>query len=138
VATAKDYAKEVNRVGRMEVRIKSLDEAQETLSELRDRQKRLRLIKRYVNAAMKAIRADYRQKTSGAVSVSGAFARGLGKKGAARRMQANKKRRLTQERDRALQPYDRVKLTIDDLLAQMDSTKLKVQAYIEREKARAR
>jgi rubrerythrin len=109
----------------------SLAEAKTVLAQLRNTQKQLRQIKRNINLDMKAIRAEYRQKSPDAAAFSSAFLTGLGKRKAAGKRRADAKRRLQAERDRKLAPYDSIKLAIDDLLVKMDGAKALFDDFIE-------
>jgi len=84
---------------------------------------------------MKAIRAEYRQRTSTAAATSSTIVSLLGKRKLAGQMRADEKRRLIAERDRRLTPYDTVKLQVDDLLVKTDGAKALFDDFIEIAKA---
>jgi len=113
----------------------SLAEVKSILAQLRNTQKQLRQIKRRINQDMKAIRAEYRQRTSTAAATSSTIVSLLGKRKLAGQMRADEKRRLIAERDRKLAPYDTVKLQVDDLLVQTDGAKALFDDFIEIAKA---
>ena len=113
----------------------SLAEAKTVLAQLRNTQKQLRQIKRCINQDMKAIRAEYRQRTSTAAATSSAIVSLLGERKLAGQMRADEKRRLNAERDRKLAPYDNLKLAIDDLLVKTDGAKALFDDFIEIAKA---
>jgi len=91
-------------------------------------------MKRNVNLEMKTIRSAYRERMSTAASTSAGIVTLFGKRKLAGQLRADEKRRLSRERDKALRPYENVKLTIDDLLVQMDSAKTKLEVFIEEAK----
>jgi len=119
----------------MEFTVSSVSEARDVLRQIRNHQKKLRQIKRDINATMKAIRAEYRQQSSNAASGASTVLTVMGDRKAAGKVRADAKRQLRRERDIKLQPYDETKLVIDDLLLQMDSAKAKIQKFIEDTKA---
>lgn len=137
MTTTTEYRHQISELGldRMEIRASSLAEAKASLTKVRSLQKQLRQIKRNINLDMKAIRAEYRQMTSTAAGTSSTIVGLFGKRKLAGQMRADKKRRLNAERDRKLAPYDTLKLTIDDLLTQMDDAKAQLQNFIEEAKA---
>jgi predicted RNA-binding Zn-ribbon protein involved in translation (DUF1610 family) len=150
MASAKEYARQVKEcvrqlqssVSPFQERIKSigmspasLAEAKTVLTQLRNIQRQLRQIKRYINQDMKAIRAEYRQRTSTAAATSSTIVGLLGKRKLAGQMRADEKRRLNAERDRKLAPYDNLKLAIDDLLVKTDGAKTLFDDFIETAKA---
>jgi hypothetical protein len=119
----------------MEISASSISEAKEALSLARDAQKQLRGLKREVNQDMKAIRAEYRQKSANAASGTSAVLTIAGKKKLAGQARADAKRRLRRERDAVLKPYEDVKLVIDDMIDQLDGAKTQLQAFIDEIKA---
>ena len=150
MASAKEYARQVQECARQiqssvspfQERIKnigispsSLVEAKTVLAQLRDTQRQLRQIKRCINQDMKAIRVEYRQRTSTAAATSSTIVSLLGKRKLAGQMRADEKRRLIAERDRKLAPYDTVKLEIDDFLVKTDGAKALFDNFIETAKA---
>ena len=68
-------------------------------------------------------------------AISSAIASLFGKRKLAGQMRADEKRRLNAERDRKLSPYEDLKLTIDNLLVQMDAAKIRLGDLIEKAKA---
>ncbi len=140
MASPDEYLRQIKELGleRMEITVSSIVEAKDTLKRIRGIQAELRQIKRKTNLDMKTIRAEYRQKMSTAALTSSAIVGLLGKRKLAGQMRADEKRRLRMQRDRTLQPYESIKLTIDDLLIQMDSAKAQLQAFIEEAKLKER
>jgi len=137
--SADDYAKRVKHIIGAEGDIKrmtrswkwnTIPEAKQHLAAIRQMQKELRQVKRDLNVEMKAIRTRYKMRMDRAQA--GVLA-SLAGRGAARRSQANKRRRLCEERDRTLAPYDSVKLAIDDALTQLDRIKLELQGWVARQ-----
>jgi len=118
VASAKQYGQQIKNLGLelMEIKVSSLSE-----------------MKRNVNLEMKTIRSAYRERMSTAASTSAGIVTLFGKRKLAGQLRADEKRRLSRERDKALRPYENVKLTIDDLLVQMDSAKTKLEPNVVRQ-----
>jgi rubrerythrin len=137
VASPEEYRRQIKDLGleRMEIKASSIAEAIDALKRTRGLQKELRQIKRNIDLDMKTIRADYGQRMSTAASASSAIVTLFGKRKLAGQLRADEKRHLRLERDRTLQPYESIKLTVDDLLVQMDSAKAQLQAFIEEAKA---
>jgi hypothetical protein len=124
-----------NGLAHMEISASSIPEARKAHKEVIAAQKQLRKIKREINTDMKAIRDHYRQQSANAASGSSAVLEIMGKRKTAGKVRAEAKRQLRRDRDRKLEPYDNVKQTIDDLLMQMDSVKIKIRNFIEDVKA---
>ena len=137
MTTPKEYRRQLSELGldHMEIFVSSLAEAKAALAKVRSLQKQLRQIKRNINLDMKAIRAEYRRRASTAAAGSSAIASLFGKRKLAGQMRADEKRRLNAERDRKLSPYEDLKLTIDNLLVQMDAAKIRLGDLIEKAKA---
>ncbi|RLI51184.1 MAG: hypothetical protein DRP09_19470 [Candidatus Thorarchaeota archaeon] len=133
MASPSQYRSQIKNLGldNLEMTASSIAEAKNAIKRTRNLQKMLRQIKQNINLDMKTIRANYRQKMSTAASTSSTIVTILGKRKLAGQMRASEKRRLRMERDRTLQPYESIKLMIDDLLIQMDSAKAQFQAFIE-------
>ncbi len=135
--SASDYKRDLDRLGltRLEIEVSFIPEAREALKQVRNAQKQLRQIKREINLDLKAIRAEYKQRSANAASGSSAALTIMGKRKLAGQVRADAKRQQRQERDSIIQPYDNLKFTIDDLLLQMDVAKGKIQKFIEDAKA---
>ena len=131
------YRRQIKDLGldRMRIKASTIAEAKEFLREIRRLQKELRQIKRNINLDIKAYRAEYRRRSSSAASTSSAVLSLFGKRRTAGRLRAEEKRRLARERDRAIAPYESLKLTIDDLIVQLDSAKDQLQIFIEQTRA---
>ncbi len=109
-------------------------EAQQLLAEIREKQQRLRLLKKDVDAQIKALRSRYERKAS---SVSP----GLGStlllgKGKAKSFAASQKREIRAAKDRQVAPFEQVKHLIDHVLVEMDSAKARLVAWCAEERAR--
>lgn len=132
--SAADYIKRVRKIleeiEKFEWQnLPEVNEAKQYLASIRQAQRELRQLKREINAEMKAIRADYRAKSAKVQpSLLLSF---LGKRRLASSLSADEKRRLRQERDSLLFPYDKVKLVIDDALTRLEKYKLAVQNFID-------
>jgi len=135
--TPEEYYSQIKELGldHLERHVSSPVEAKATLTKLRSLQKQLRQIKRNINLNMKAIRAEYRERASTAAAMSSTVVSLLGKRKLAGQMRADEKRRLSAERDRRLESYDRLKLMIDELLTEMDAAKVQLDNFIEEAKA---
>ena len=119
----------------LELSISSVDEAKLAHKRMVQQQKQLRQIKKEINQDMKNIRAAYKEASDNVQpSASSSIFGGLfGKKGYAKGNVAQQRRDLRQRRDGTLEPYNQAKLTIDDLLIQMDGAKLSIKNYIDEE-----
>jgi len=133
MTSPKEYQHQIKSLGLedLKIRVTTVAEAKEAQRQIRDLQRKLRQIKKSINIDMKAIRVEYNQRISTAASTSSALVSLFGKRKLAGQLRADEKRRLRMERDRALQPYDALKLQIDNLLAQLDSVKYNLQIFIE-------
>jgi len=138
VASAKDYQKQVCDVlqakirrGKIKLKFrwKSVPEAKATLAEIRQKQKRLRLIKKDINTELRAIRAKYSDK-AGSVSPGVITSLALGK-GTAKSLAASKRRSIRADRDRELRPYEEVKRVIDGALVELDAAKNRISAWLD-------
>lgn len=116
--------------------IQSIEGAKATKAQLTATQKQLRYIKQELNAEIKAIRARYQAELSTAGATGGSVMGMLGAfgvkgmRGAGKSHQADAKRRLREKQNRELDPYNRVKLLIDGILAEIDKEKAKIDSYI--------
>jgi len=133
VATPKDYHRQISDLGldKLTISASSAAEAKASMTPVRSLQQQLRQIKRYIDQDMKTIRAEYRDKSSTAASSSSSLLSAFGKRKLAGQVRADAKRRLSAQRDQQLKPYENLKLTIDDVLFQLDSAKLQLSDYIQ-------
>jgi hypothetical protein len=109
----------------------SVPEAKQRLTSVRQMQKELRQIKKEINVEMKAIRARYKAQADRTQPGLVSMFRG---RGAQRSSVAGKRRKVREERDRALAPYETLKLGIDNALTQLDGAKLEMQSWIDQHK----
>ena len=110
----------------------TIPEAKNFLAKIRLMQKRLRLLKKEVNAEMKSIRSNYSAKVSNVQAGFGSSL--LFGKGTAKSLAASKKREIKAQRNRTLLPYEGVKRIIDRTLVETDSAKLQVSTWLESNK----
>ena len=137
MTSASEYRRQLSGQGldRLKFSASNLVEAKAVLVKIREAQGMLRQMKRSINVDMKQIRSEYAQRAVSAASGTSAVLALLGKRGAAGRVRADEKRRLGHERDRELAPYNDLKLSIDDMLAQLGGAKLRTESFIEELKA---
>lgn len=134
----RDYIRKINALGIRELsksRVKNASDAKNLLKEVRNMQKGIRQIKKEINLEIKAIRQQYKEKSSTAGAGSALALGLLGQRGAARSIRASAKRGVAQERDRTIAPYEELKMKIDGMLIKMDRFKLQLEQYIQKEKA---
>jgi len=123
----------LNRVKALEfsVSASSVDEAKRVKKQVTQTQKQLRQLKKEINLDMKNIRAHFKERTASAGSTSSGLLSIFGKRKTAGTMRAHAKRGVAKERDNALQPYERLKLHIDNLLLKADAAKDTLDDYIQ-------
>lgn len=130
VRPASEYVEEVKAL-EMRVSYESVPEAKSAKNKIVSAEEKLRLIKRRISQDMKAIRAEYRESIGSAGQGAGnllvQFTAG---KRAASKMRAAEKRQLRAERDNRLEPYESVKLAIDDVLIQTRDAKRQLDDFI--------
>ena len=140
MSSAEEYRKRIEEIVRgkwkkeaikIEFAWESVPEAKQRLASIRQMQKELRQVKKEINVEMRAIRARYKAQADGAQPGLVSVFRG---RGAQRGSVAGKRRKLREERDRALAPYETLKLAIDDALTQLDGAKLQLQSWIDQHK----
>jgi len=105
----------------------TVDEAMLLKKKIINQQKQLRQIKREINLDMKNIRASYKQASD---NVQPSFLSVFASRGASKKSVADQRRKLRAKRDRELEPYNNTKLTIDNILLQLDGAKLSLTEYI--------
>jgi len=133
-----DYANRIKALGldKLEINIRNLQEAKTTNAQLRVLKKQLQQIKKEIAVDIKTIKAKYQAQIPQAGSGGGGFLRTVGvfgvkgMKGQAKQYQALAKQDLRNRQHKELDPYERVKLTVDDLITQIDATLIKINAYI--------
>lgn len=136
MASPKEYMKQLEDLGvtRLEIKANTIIEAKSALTNVRNKQKQIRQIKRRINQGMKEIRADYKDRMASAGSGTSSMLRIFGKRGMAGKVRADAKRSLRKELNTLLAPYESLKLMIDDLLVQLDDAKIQIQDWIEEAK----
>lgn len=102
-------------------------EANLLLKRTRQQQKELRLLKKRVDQDIKEIR----QKASvDKDNVSSGFFASLLGKGAARSDVAAKKRKITARQEAEIQPYNEVRLSLDNIITKLDGLKLEIETWL--------
>jgi hypothetical protein len=135
VKPASDYVQEIKALD-MAISCESIAEAKSAKRKIISVEKKLRLIKRNINQDMKAVRAEYRDRIGSAgQGVGNALLQLTAGKRTAGKFRAEEKRRLRGERDRKLQPYQQVKLMIDDFMTQTADAKRRLDDFIAEAKA---
>lgn len=134
--SAKEYRERLEKLGLLrkggiELSASSVPEAKQALLHIKQLQVELRNIKRELGLEMKVIRQQYQQQMPNAGSGASSVLTLFGKRKAAGSARADAKRQLSAARDRSLSDYEAVKLTVDDLLVQMERAKLSFQLYID-------
>ncbi|MCP4542605.1 MAG: hypothetical protein GY832_36245 [Chloroflexi bacterium] len=114
----------------------TIPEAKAQLSDIRQKQKNLRLVKKDVNAEIKTIRARYRERIEN-IKPRGMTSFLVGK-GKAKSIAADEKRALRKQQDRELEPYDEIKRNVDNLLVQMDETKIGLTTWLDEQPAQVK
>jgi hypothetical protein len=139
VASPDEYRAQISALGldKASLSASTAAEAKQALLKCRRFQGELRLIKKAVSLEMKVIRAASASEAASAGSLTaGAFSL-FGKRGIAGRIRADAKRSVRASRDRELQPYENLKLMVDDLLHQLDAARLRFQHYLAEAKREA-
>jgi hypothetical protein len=106
----------------------TIGEAKLVKKELIMHQKELRAIKRDVNADMKTIRHHFKAETDSVEA--GLMTTLFGGKRRAGQERAQKKREIMARRDSLLEPYETVKCDIDNILLEIDKSKLDVDRFV--------
>ncbi|HUW08227.1 MAG TPA: hypothetical protein VM537_00780 [Anaerolineae bacterium] len=127
MTSADEYRRQISALGvdSLETQPSSRADAKATLAHVRSARKELRQIKRNINLDMRAIKAEYRQRLPKAAADSPA----------AETLPAAERKRLVAERAQKLGRYGEVKLTVDELLTQMDGAKVQLREFIQEAKA---
>ena len=141
MATPNDYIKQVSEIlgvpyhrGKwsIEFEFNTPNEAKQVLAGLRMKQKQLQQVKKMLGMEIKAIQQSYRSETA-KVQPSSLLSFFSGK-GKAKSLAADQKRQIAKSRDKAISPYEDLKLTIDSILVSMDGMKMKLEMYIQQNK----
>lgn len=127
---ASEYLEEAKAL-EMTVSAESIAEAKSAKRQIISAEKKLRLIKRKINKDMKAIRAQYRERIGSAgQGVGNLLVQLTGGKRAASKIRAAEKRSLRSQRDGHLEPYQQVKLIIDEFLTKTSDAKRQLDDFI--------
>lgn len=137
MATAKEYRQRITNLGldSLAISVSNKAEAEATLARLRELDQELKLMKRQLVQEVKEINASYSDLSARTASTSSSVLRLMGQRKIAGQVRADAKRNLASEKSRTTQPYEDVKLTIDDLLNQLAAAKPKLQDFIRNSKA---
>lgn len=108
------------------------NEAKQVLTGIRMKQKQLQQVKKMLSMEIKAIQQSYRNEVA-KVQPSSLLSL-FGGKGKAKSLAADQKRQIARSRDKAISPYEELKLTIDNILMRMDGLKMQVEMYIQQNK----
>lgn len=131
----KDYEKRIRALGLdRKYSIMSPTEARTAKADVAQLQKELRQIKREIDMDIKAIRGQYSERMATAAQKSSGLLTIMGKRGTAGHLLADEKRRLSQEQNRALQPYNTLKLSIDAQIVALDKVKTEIESYLSQSK----
>lgn len=118
-----------------EVTVSSVDEAKLQRKKILQQQKQLIQIKREINQDIKYIRNLFKEASDNAQpSGLSSFASLFGLKEYAKSDVAQQRRELRQTRESVLKPFNQAKLTINDVLIQLEAAKRSIQIYIEENK----
>lgn len=141
MTTAQDYLNRVNSFlkpirqneNTLHVSYNTAVEAKTRLATLRQIQKELRQIKREITQSIKEIRVVYTSRKN-RIGSSASLAGALHIKGA-RNLGAIDKRRLTTQQNNEIAPYKKVADYIDRMLLSIDRLKVTVDQYIAQHKS---
>jgi micrococcal nuclease len=109
----------------------TVSEAKQLKSRLIQAQKQIRLIKKDVNALKKEIRATFAAETAKVGKTIGSeISKALVGKKATGKANARRKEQLRRDREKQLEPYDRVAHTLDQWLARLEQSKSEIDQWI--------
>ncbi len=107
---------------------KNYSEAQALLTRIRTIQKEMRLLKKEVNATISVIKSEFATaRTSVGTSFGEGLAAGLFGRRTMGRVNAARRDDLRRNQIAAVEPYDRVKRIIDQILHQLDTCKGRIE-----------
>lgn len=137
MASPKEYQAQIGALGLHELRFtaSSVAEAKQELARCRKLQSELRQVKKSLNLEIKSIRVSYQDHVANAGELTGGLFSLFGKRGVAGRVRAEAKRGARRDRDAAIASYRDLKISIDELIHQLDSAKDEFQSYIEENRA---
>lgn len=138
MSSPQEYATRIKALGldKMEINIRNVPDAKAASSQLRILKKQLQQIKKEIAIDIKTIKARYQAQIPQAGSGGGGLLRTVGAfgvkgmKGQAKQYEARAKQDIRNKQHKELDPYERVKLTVDDLITQIDATLAKIDAYL--------
>ena len=138
MSSAQAYLDRINALGidKMATTITSVPDAKAKIAQLRVVKKQLQQIKKEISADIKTIRASYQEQIPSAGSGGATTMRTLGAfgvkgmKGKATNYQADAKRQIKAKQDKALEPYEKVKLVADSFLSQTDVWIAQMDGYV--------
>lgn len=141
MATPSDYTKQISEIlgvpyhkgkWNIEFEFNTPNEAKQVLTSMRMQQKQLQQVKKMLGMEVKVIQQSYRNEVA---KVQPSSLLGfISGKGKAKSLAADQKRRIAQSRDKAISPYEELKLTVDNILMRMDGLKMQVEMYIQQNK----
>jgi len=105
--------------------------AEKSLIDIRNSINQLTDLRRELNADMKAIRDDYRDKIAGAAAGSSTAMSMLGKKQKAGQMKADAKRQLRAKRNEVLLPYNEIKASLDRIIPDLEKQAAQAQKFVD-------
>jgi len=128
MTTAEDYQRQLSILGidKMTLHASTVQEAKACIDKLQLLKKQLQQVKRNINFDIQSIRTSYQQKQPSATSFSSAIIGGLFGSRSAGSARASVRRTLKAELDGILEPYNRLKLKIDNVLVQIEGGKIKL------------
>lgn len=121
----------------LSITLSSVNQAKLAKKDIVNAQKQMRQVKSEVLLEIKSIRNAYSESHSNVGAGGAALFSAFGKKGIGKSYQAKQKRAHNQERDKAIAPYEQLKVLIDKYLLAYDELKLKIDKYIEQTKSQA-
>ena len=115
-------------------KVTTIGEAKQLISECRNYQKELRLIKKNITLDIKVIRSEYSEKIASAGQLVGGAFSIFGKRRIGGSIRADSKRSTTRERNAIIAPYEEIKLAIDNFINGIDEIKGQLDSYIHKSK----
>ena len=125
------YYNQLSKFDGMMLEVSTADEAKAMLKSCREYQKQLRQLKKEANLDIKAIREHNRNLIAEASRKQHFVVGSLFGRKTAGSLRADNKRALAAQRDDAIRPYQNIKLTIDDIINQLDQAKARCQELID-------
>jgi len=132
MATVEGFRQRISEVGldQLQVAPSTASEAKGTLARFRLAQRELCLIRRDIDLQIRSLRSDaVRLEQATAAAVGRGFPSPV-RGGQARARAAAAKRAMQDELDREILPYKALQHSIDNMLLELDKSKLQLQEYI--------